>query len=443
MIHGSLEMYQYTHLIVEAKSKFSPNLKPYLNTHEIIDYIEAFHHVSFNYLTIPPVKVKTKPVLFLLKRKENYLELMPDLSTFTEEHSNEEEIDNRGSTDDIQMQRKSERENTHMQKINLQKLKQELHESYEISEESGIQLDRHPVKTDDSNNYIKEESKVNEEMTQRYDFSERNEASEITEIPRFKSKEIDEIQSGVHTKQKLSIKDSIRKIKQENVKMIKSSEAIKQKSVGSIEKGRVKENIRNIIKEFKNEQYIKSSEEKPRGTKEKIKEIIENEKKILEEEELRKLQHQIISIIQTNPNIVNKELIKEKIENIVFSDASEISSQSSVTRNKLQKPVERKKLIKKDIAKAAINTFDDDLSIDDRNNNHEGEYLEIEENELNLYKKVNVDDDSALEYDQNIDVYSPLEVEFQAANEHLENIMMMIEEIVSTMEIEESHSDED
>lgn len=69
-------MYQYTHLIAEAKSKFSSNLKPYAATHDIIDTIEAFHQLSFNYFTIPPVKIKTKPVLFILKRRENYKELL-------------------------------------------------------------------------------------------------------------------------------------------------------------------------------------------------------------------------------------------------------------------------------------------------------------------------------------------------------------------------------
>ncbi|VEN49431.1 unnamed protein product [Callosobruchus maculatus] len=76
LLPGDYELYQFTHLIAEAKSKFSTSLKPYVATHDIIDTIEAFHQVSFNYLSIPPVKIKTKPVLFTLKRKPNYKELL-------------------------------------------------------------------------------------------------------------------------------------------------------------------------------------------------------------------------------------------------------------------------------------------------------------------------------------------------------------------------------
>lgn len=70
-------MYQYTHLIAEGKSKFSNSLKPYVVTHDVIDTIEAFHQLSFNYLTIPPIKIKTRPVLFILRRRENYKEFLP------------------------------------------------------------------------------------------------------------------------------------------------------------------------------------------------------------------------------------------------------------------------------------------------------------------------------------------------------------------------------
>ncbi|XP_023027637.2 alg12 alpha-1,6-mannosyltransferase [Leptinotarsa decemlineata] len=73
---GDYELYRYTHLITEAKSKFSNALKPYSSTHDIIDTVEAFHQISFNYLTIPPVKIKTKPVLFILRRRSNYKQIL-------------------------------------------------------------------------------------------------------------------------------------------------------------------------------------------------------------------------------------------------------------------------------------------------------------------------------------------------------------------------------
>uniref|UniRef100_A0A8D9C083 Mannosyltransferase n=1 Tax=Cacopsylla melanoneura TaxID=428564 RepID=A0A8D9C083_9HEMI len=69
---GSPELMSFTHLIVEAKSKYSPNLKPYVKTHNIISIIETFSHLQFNYLNFVTnvVNIKTKPILYILKRKD-------------------------------------------------------------------------------------------------------------------------------------------------------------------------------------------------------------------------------------------------------------------------------------------------------------------------------------------------------------------------------------
>ncbi|KAL6447978.1 hypothetical protein ACFW04_000194 [Cataglyphis niger] len=65
------EMLQFTHLLIGAKSKYSPKIKSYLKTHDIIDSIDAFSHIAFNYNIIPPIRVKTKPSIFIMKRKSN------------------------------------------------------------------------------------------------------------------------------------------------------------------------------------------------------------------------------------------------------------------------------------------------------------------------------------------------------------------------------------
>ena len=66
---GSKEMMTFTHLLLEAKSKYSQNLKPYSQTHDILDSVEGFSHIAFNYNTFPPIRIKTKPMIFILKRK--------------------------------------------------------------------------------------------------------------------------------------------------------------------------------------------------------------------------------------------------------------------------------------------------------------------------------------------------------------------------------------
>lgn len=62
----------FTHLLLEAKSKYSQNLKPYSRTHDILESVEGFSHIAFNYNTFPPIRIKTKPMIFILRRKDAY-----------------------------------------------------------------------------------------------------------------------------------------------------------------------------------------------------------------------------------------------------------------------------------------------------------------------------------------------------------------------------------
>lgn len=71
------EMLQFTHLLMEAKSKYSPNIKPYLKTHDIIDSVDGFSHIALNYNTFPPIRIKTKPSIFIMKRK-SYIKYDPN-----------------------------------------------------------------------------------------------------------------------------------------------------------------------------------------------------------------------------------------------------------------------------------------------------------------------------------------------------------------------------
>ncbi|KYN40384.1 putative dolichyl-P-Man:Man(7)GlcNAc(2)-PP-dolichyl-alpha-1, 6-mannosyltransferase [Trachymyrmex septentrionalis] len=65
------EMLQFTHLLIGGKNKFSPSIKPYLKTHDIIDSIDGFSHITLNYNMLPPIRIKTRPSIFIMKRKSN------------------------------------------------------------------------------------------------------------------------------------------------------------------------------------------------------------------------------------------------------------------------------------------------------------------------------------------------------------------------------------
>lgn len=63
------QLQDYTHLLVEAKSKYSPTIKVLSQTHNVLDSVESFSQIAMNYKLIPPVKIKTKPAIFILERK--------------------------------------------------------------------------------------------------------------------------------------------------------------------------------------------------------------------------------------------------------------------------------------------------------------------------------------------------------------------------------------
>jgi len=90
---GSKEMMTFTHLLLEAKSKYSQNLKPYSKTHDILDSIEGFSHIAFNYNTFPPIRIKTKPMIFILKRKDI------DVGKFG--HTETEEVELQSGTEEV------------------------------------------------------------------------------------------------------------------------------------------------------------------------------------------------------------------------------------------------------------------------------------------------------------------------------------------------------
>ncbi|XP_011504718.1 PREDICTED: dol-P-Man:Man(7)GlcNAc(2)-PP-Dol alpha-1,6-mannosyltransferase-like [Ceratosolen solmsi marchali] len=70
-VHDS-EVLQFTHMLMEAKSKYSPNIKPYLKNFDILDSVDAYSNIELNYNSIlPSIKIKTKPTIFILKKKQN------------------------------------------------------------------------------------------------------------------------------------------------------------------------------------------------------------------------------------------------------------------------------------------------------------------------------------------------------------------------------------
>ena len=87
---GSPELRMFTHLIIDAKSKHAYNLRPYVDTHEILAHVDGFSHIRSSYNHFPPIQIKSKPCLFILKNKNPPEE--PDFSFTLRKHPAVEEV---------------------------------------------------------------------------------------------------------------------------------------------------------------------------------------------------------------------------------------------------------------------------------------------------------------------------------------------------------------
>ncbi|KPI92414.1 putative Dol-P-Man:Man(7)GlcNAc(2)-PP-Dol alpha-1,6-mannosyltransferase [Papilio xuthus] len=135
------QLLQYTHLLVEAKSKYSPTIKSFTQTHVVLDSVDTFSHVAVNYKLIPPVRIKTRPAIFILERK-NFRNYNRDFTheniINVEEHeiiSQEETIIEVPNLIVINDSDKSMNENDETENINEYISKDIINNSNEITEE--------------------------------------------------------------------------------------------------------------------------------------------------------------------------------------------------------------------------------------------------------------------------------------------------------------------
>lgn len=89
-------------------------------------------------------------------------------------------------------------------------------------------------------------------------------------------------------------------------------------------KQNVKRNIKQIIQKYKRTRsFNEELRQVPKGeihTKDTIKRIIETERVKQERDEINKIQQQIMEIIESNPRITNKELIKTKLRDTIINE---------------------------------------------------------------------------------------------------------------------------
>ncbi|KAF5280073.1 hypothetical protein FQA39_LY18157 [Lamprigera yunnana] len=538
LIPGSDVSYEFTHLITEGKSRFSNNLKPYSRTHDIIDTVESFYQINFDYLTIPPVKIKTKPVLYILRRKDNYNDFVG--VKYTEDtnmnYSSEHYIENFSSSENNNIKANSFNKKQfakERKKIVEQEDKENNKSSKSAHEEdmnnTAVHTKRSNKRSQDAKAFSDHAIKFDEDVEQEGSASVQKRSTEKVEgeqkdsvktvvkklikelkeekqtssgsdnvkFPAVKKSSLEnlklEVDTSSHNTKNLPLKEGILNSKllfkkhnryQEELKLsiidnnnnkkneecmrttcqnkkyvplIEKTEHNREKLLESVPKVyRVKDSIRQVINDFKRKkiEYLNTEQNSVSGTKEMIKNIIKEEKEILEREELAKIQDDILKIIDTNPNIMNKEIIKNKVkEAFIAYNLQTVSDLSTdVKKSKKNKrpnfhktsleyevTTENLKInVKNTVFKADITKNNTELFLSPYNNDQTVEITSEELEDINDFRFTNFEEDNMLyKEDDNGNDEANFKKQFEVANKRIERIMRSIDDIIENV-IEES-----
>ncbi|KAF7991583.1 hypothetical protein HCN44_008954 [Aphidius gifuensis] len=258
------EILQFTHLLMEAKSKYSPNIKPYLRTHEIVESVDGFSHIALNYKGIPPVKIKTKPMIFIMKRKPNaqFVDtttikvLQNDDSRQLESEEIFKNDDDDDDDDDITSGGEDEEEQKDEKNLEDDKLFVPSNDKNEDDDDDEqlpkLNFDERKIITKDKDNIININKKIDTN-------------DETMKIDKTKNKKKqDKIE---HLKEGSGVKEAIRKMIKIKKQELKAKEDVKDKKKkqdvikklnddsveikNDIKIKNVKQSIKNIIKQFK------------------------------------------------------------------------------------------------------------------------------------------------------------------------------------------------
>ncbi|KYM99285.1 putative dolichyl-P-Man:Man(7)GlcNAc(2)-PP-dolichyl-alpha-1, 6-mannosyltransferase [Cyphomyrmex costatus] len=363
------EMLQFTHLLIEGRSKFSPNIKAYLKTHDIIDSIDGFSHVALNYNMFLSIRIKTKPSIFIMKRKSNikydtnktslqtsvryFIDQVDDIKDIKLNVSFKEEIVNKvvDSLKELEETKRTVEQN--FSDVEFEETKKENDtikkevEILDLIDDNMISTENTTTWETESANKLSSDSKDNNEKV--IDFQEDfNDVSDISDVKSNKKTKFEENIKGkskedTNLRQETQgIKESIKKIIQEKMLEAKHRrevnderknvelpiKSMKKKGAHMIKKVEIsKQELKDppifidklaIMEEFKKE-HVKDDEQKE-NKEEKIK------------------TSKLMNVRESIRNIINQ--FKEFEKNFIHDDTIETNDMSNANHIESDSPME-------------------------------------------------------------------------------------------------------
>lgn len=228
------QLQEYTHIFVEAKSKYSPNIKYFTQSHVILDSVETFAQVTMNYKLLPPVKIKTKPALFILERKDFRIHphghqfKLAD-SSATSKSEEDSLVNEENFVYDIDYEKTKEKSISEESMLSMDIIEEKVDLNMELDQDvvNNVQVTKDEVRLDDDNTILLEEEVEKQPAIQ-------TDESNTTASPKFQKakKAIDELKMLRQERKKKAIE----KIKLETRKEVVAS---------------AKEKLRDIMKRHK------------------------------------------------------------------------------------------------------------------------------------------------------------------------------------------------
>ncbi|KOB72102.1 putative glycosyltransferase [Operophtera brumata] len=239
------QLQEFTHLLVEAKSKYSLSVKAFTNTHDVLDSIDTFSHIYVTYKMIPPIKIKTRPAIFILERKDfreyPYGRNIPVIETASDDNYIDELDDTEHEEESIEVQ---EVNNEPIEKTVIDVVNYDDEEEVESDDDLIIHESTEKIYVNTDENHLVPETIENEAhivdeivMTEELKIEEE----ELMEV----EEEIMETATKVKAKKAL---DELKSLRQE--RKMKAIEKIKTETRREVVAS-AKEKLRDIMKRHK------------------------------------------------------------------------------------------------------------------------------------------------------------------------------------------------